>query len=196
MRKVCSMTILSNADIESSRPGKSAASFVRVLETERLALRWVQKSDAAFILRLVNEPSWIEQIGDEGVRSLRKAERYIQSGVMEQYRRHGFGLYLVETKQDTQPIGICGITKHELLEDADLGFAFLPKFWGKGYAFESAAAVMSFAKARFGLSRIVAMTSGANPTSVNVLVKLGFSLERLTQTAIIGEELEFYGTAL
>ena len=47
---------------------------MKILETDRLVLRQLQASDAAFILRLVNEPSWLRYIGDKGVRTLEDAE--------------------------------------------------------------------------------------------------------------------------
>jgi RimJ/RimL family protein N-acetyltransferase len=152
---------------------------MKILETARLALRRLSIEDAAFILELVNEPSWLQFIGDRGVRTLEDARDYILKGPVEMYGRLGFGLYLTELKVDRVPIGICGLIKREHLEDVDIGFAFLPRFWGNGYAHESASAVMAHGKTALGLDRIVAITSPDNHGSIKLLEKLGFDFERM-----------------
>src|SRR5258707_6327278 len=102
--------------------------------------------DAEFIFELVNQPAFIRNIGDKGVRTLDDARNYILNGPVASYGRFGFGLYLIQQKESGFPIGICGLLKRETLKDVDLGFAFLPQFWRKGYAFESATAVMAYGR--------------------------------------------------
>lgn len=103
-----------------------------MIQTERLILRQLTPADAPFILQLLNEPSWLQFIGDRGVRTLAEAEQYIINGPIAMYVEYGFGLYVVEQKENPQPMGLCGLIKRPLLEDVDIGFAFLPAFWGKG----------------------------------------------------------------
>jgi RimJ/RimL family protein N-acetyltransferase len=152
---------------------------MKVLETERLILRRLRAEDAGFILQLVNEPSWLRYIGDRGVRTLEDARRYILKGPVEMYERLGFGLYLVELKQDAVPIGMCGLLKRDTLKDVDIGFAFFPGFWGKGYAHEAAAAVLQYGRGVLGLKRIVAITSPDNHSSIRLLEKLGLKFEQM-----------------
>lgn len=166
-----------------------------VLRTARLALRHLDTGDAPFILRLLNEPSWLQHIGDRGVRTLVDAEQYIASGPREMYRRRGFGLYQVRLVSSDQPIGMCGLLKRDALEDVDLGFAFFPEFWGHGYAREAAAAVMAEGRDVYGLARIVAIVSPANGASRRLLEKLGFGLERAVRLEAGAEELLLYGAA-
>jgi len=168
------------------------ASYVNVLETERLLLRWLRTDDAAFILELVNEPSWLRHIGDKGVRTLEDARSYIEKGPVAMYRRLGFGLYLVKLKASGQPAGICGLIQRNSLEDVDIGFAFLPRFWGQGYAIESASAVLSYGRRSLGLTRIVAITSQDNHVSAKLLAKLGFHFERLARLSADSEEVKVY----
>ena len=168
---------------------------MHVLETERLVLRQLDERDAAFILQLVNEPSWLQYIGDRGVRTLQDAERYIRDGPVAMYARLGFGLWLVALKETLEPIGICGLIKRDALPDVDLGFALLPRFWGKGYALESASATVAYGKARLGLSRVVAVTTKSNHASGRLLEKLGFRFERLVRLAADGEELKLYAAS-
>lgn len=169
---------------------------MNVLETDRLVLRRLSIEDAAFILQLLNEPSFLRFIGDKGVRTLDDARQYILDGPMASYERFGFGLYLTLLKQNDVPIGICGLLKRETLKDVDLGFAFLPQFWRKGYAFESAAAVMAYGRTTLGLKRIVAITSPENDSSIKVLEKLGFGFEEMVRLSEDGPEVKLFGADL
>jgi RimJ/RimL family protein N-acetyltransferase len=168
---------------------------LNVAETERLRVRWLNAGDSAFILELVNEPSWIRFIGDKGVKTPKDALRYIENGPVAMYKRTGFGLYMVELRDIGEPIGICGLIKREGLKDVDLGFAFLPRFWHNGYAFESASAVMSYGRNVLGLRRIVAILSQDNHRSSKLLEILGFCFESTVKLQPDDEELKLYAIA-
>ena len=168
---------------------------MEVAQTERLLLRWLDPGDSAFILELVNDPSWMRYIGDKGVKTIQDAKRYIENGPVEMYQRLGFGLYMVELKENGAPIGICGLIKRDALPDVNLGFAFLPRFWGNGYAFESASAVMSYGRGALGLSRIVAILSQDNDRSAKLLEKLGFRFDGTVSLQPGGDQLMLYAAA-
>lgn len=154
---------------------------MKVLETERLALRWLTADDAPFILELLNDPAWLRFIGDRGVRTAEQARKYLLNGPIAMVERLGFGLYLTERKSDGVPMGICGLIKRDGLDDIDIGFAFLPQYCGNGYAFEAASAVMVYGKTTFALRRIVGITSSDNPGSIRLLEKLSLKYERMVQ---------------
>jgi RimJ/RimL family protein N-acetyltransferase len=166
-----------------------------VAETERLLVRWLNAGDSAFILELVNDPSWIRFIGEKGVKTPQDALRYIEDGPVAMYKRTGFGLYMVELRESGEPIGICGLIKREGLKDVDLGFAFLPRFWRNGYAFESASAVMRYGRKVLRLGRIVAILSQDNHRSSKLLEKLGFCFESTVKLRPDDEELKLYAIA-
>ena len=163
-----------------------------VLETERLILRRLTVDDAAFIMRLLNEPSFLQHIGDRGVRTQADASQYILTGPIASYDRFSFGLFLVELKDGHAPIGICGLLKRDALDDVDVGFAFVPESWSKGYAFESAFAVLAYGRDVHHLKRIVAITSQENVASINLLVKLGFYFDRMVLMPGDTEELRLF----
>ena len=165
---------------------------MNVIETNRLILRLLCIEDAEFIFELVNEPSWLQFIGDKGVRTLEDARDYILQGPFEMYDRLGFGLYLTALKEGDVPIGICGLIKRETLKDADIGFAFLPGFWGNGYAHEAAAAVMAHGKNVLGLKRIVAITSPDNHSSTKLLEKTGLKFERMIRLSADATEVMLF----
>jgi RimJ/RimL family protein N-acetyltransferase len=163
-----------------------------VIETERLRLRQLAPGDAAFILRLLNEPSFIENIGDKAVRTIEDATSYILTGPVASYERFGFGLYVVEAKETGVAVGMCGLSKRDALEEVDIGYAFLPEFWSKGYGLESASAVMAYAREGLGLKRIVAITSLDNQSSIRLLEKIGFRFERLIRLSDDDEEIKLF----
>lgn len=150
-----------------------------VLETERLLLRPSTTDDAPFVLTLLNEPSFLRFIGDKKVRNLEDARQYLLNGPIASYERHGFGLLLVELKDSNIPAGMCGLLKREELPDPDIGFAFIPDYWGKGFAFEAATAVMNDARERLKLNRILALVDPANDASIKLLERLGLSFQRI-----------------
>jgi len=148
-----------------------------VAETERLLVRWFEPDDAGFILELVNEPSWIRFIGDKNVRDVEGARAYLERGPIDSYRKRGFGLNLVALRASGAPIGMCGLIKRDSLPDVDIGFAFVPEHWGKGYAFEAASAVLERAKDVHAMRRVVAIASPGNRRSIDLLGRLGMAFE-------------------
>ena len=149
-----------------------------VLQTERLYLRQQQVADAPFILQLVNDSDWIRYIGDRGLRTVEAAEAHIRDGAMAMYTRHGFGLYLVETKVAQVPIGICGLVRRDFLDEVDLGFALMPQYRGKGYAYEAAQATIDYARSEIGLERLLAIVLPDNVASIRLLERLGYQFDQ------------------
>ena len=169
---------------------------MRVIETERLILRPLTEADAEFMLELLNDPSFVRNIGDRKIRSLDGAIVYIKNGPIASYIKHGFGLCLVVLKETGESIGICGLIKRDTLHDVDIGYAFLPRYWSKGYAMESALAVKDFARDDVGLKRLVAITDPQNAGSIRVLKKIGMTFEKMVKLAEDDIELKLFSVAL
>ena len=148
---------------------------VMVLETERLFLRHLTPDDDVFILELLNEPGFLENIGDRKVRTLEDARRYVADGPAASYALHGFGLWWVGLKATAAPVGICGLIKRDVLDHPDIGYAFLARFSGQGFASEAGAAVLAYGRKALGLTRIVAITKPDNHGSIRVLEKIGLT---------------------
>jgi ribosomal-protein-alanine N-acetyltransferase len=161
-----------------------------------MVLRAMSFEDAAFILELLNEPSFIQNIGDRKVRSLEDARSYIRNGPMASYERHGFGLYLMEMKATHEPMGMCGLIKRDTLEDVDIGYALLPRFWSQGYAVEAAQAMKDYARDVIGLKRLVAITDPANQSSIRVLEKIGFRFVKMVRLSADDIELKLFAAEL
>lgn len=167
---------------------------MNVLETERLRLRWLTADDAPFILELLNDPDWLRHIGDRGVRNLDDARTYISEGPVAMYHEHGCGLYAVDRKVSGATVGLCGVLCRETLDDPDIGFAFLPGHRGRGYAYESALAVLGYARSVLGMRRIVAVVSPHNDASVKLLKRLGLRFERTVRLDDGKEPLQLFAT--
>jgi RimJ/RimL family protein N-acetyltransferase len=163
-----------------------------VLVTERLRLRRLTPGDAAFLVELLNDPAFVANIGDRGVRTAADAAAYVENGPGASYARNGFGLYLVAVAATDMPVGLCGLVKRDTLPDVDIGFAFLPAFRSQGYALEAARAVVAEARERVGLSRLVAIAKPGNEPSARLLLKLGMRLDGRIRLSHEAEELELY----
>ncbi|PKI15949.1 GNAT family N-acetyltransferase [Colwellia sp. 12G3] len=146
-------------------------------ETKRLTIRHFNLNDAEFIVRLLNEESFIRYIADKNVRTRTDAINYLTNGPISSYQHYECGLSLVLLKGTETPIGMCGLLKREELDVPDLGFAFLPEFWGKGYANEAACSVLKEGLAVNSLNTILAVTLPDNVGSNSLLKKVGFSLQ-------------------
>jgi RimJ/RimL family protein N-acetyltransferase len=165
-------------------------------ETPRLTLRHLAEPDAPFILRLLNEPSFLRFIGDKGVRTLEDAAAYIRTGPVASYQTHGFGLYLVTLRETGASIGICGLVTRDWLEHPDIGFSLLPAYWSRGYAREAASAVLDQARDLLGVKRVLAITSLDNHDSIQLLKKLGFTYSATVHRPVENEQLNLFALDL
>jgi len=166
---------------------------MNVLATERLILRRVTTDDAEVILELLNEPAFIRYVADREVRTTAQAAEFIVAKMLPSYVEFGFGFYLVELKESRVPVGICGLIKRDTLDDVDLGFSILHRFWRNGYAYEAAHAVMDYGKSVLGLPRIVAVTARDNESSTKLLEKLGLRFEKMIHLPGYGAESKLFG---
>jgi ribosomal-protein-alanine N-acetyltransferase len=167
-----------------------------VLVTPRLSLRKVNPGDAGLILELMNEPAYIENIGDRGIRTVPDAARYIDEKYTVNYEKHGYGLCLVELREGSVPIGICGLVRRPALDHPDVGFAYLQRFWSKGYATEAADATLAFARDTLALPYLYGVVSPKNERSIRILVHLGLRYLRPIQFPGSSSEGHVYGMEL
>lgn len=152
-----------------------------ILKTGRLVLTEFTIKDASFFFELVNDPAWIQFIGDRNVKTIQDAEKYLRNKIIPSYHKNSFGFYLVSTKKDNTSIGMSGLINRDGLEHIDVGYAFLPKYWGKGYAFEATKAVLDYAKDVLNINPIVAITDIDNIKSIQLLERLGLQFDKIIQ---------------
>ena len=148
-----------------------------ILRTERIIIRELTFDDSPFIVKLLNSPGWLRYIGDRGVGTIEEAKVYLKNGPLLSYERNGFGLYLIGLLETGDPIGMCGILKRDSLKHPDLGFAFLPEYMGKGFAYEAANAVVLYAKEQLRIKTLLAITMPENAASIKLLEKVGMKYD-------------------
>ena len=156
------------------------------LRTARLVLDLLKDDDAAFILELVNTEGWLHFIGDRGVRTSVEATAYIRR-LMESPQ---LTYWVAREQKSGQPVGIVTLIKRPYLEHFDIGFAFLPEYQGKAYAYEAVSAVLKNLQQDPQYQKILATTVPGNMRSVKLLEKLGFRFEK--EIAVEGTTLKVF----
>ncbi len=141
---------------------------------------------------MLNDPDFMTHIGDRGVREHAHATDYLVNGPLAMYARHGVGLLAVESKERGQIVGMCGLLRRDTLDAPDGGYSILPRFRGRGYAFEAAEASLAFGRDELGSKRIVAIVAAANTSSIRVVGKLGMCFERTIVLPNDASELHLY----
>lgn len=163
-----------------------------MFETERLTVRRIELDDAPFMLAMLNDPGFLGNIGDRGVRTLDEAVAYIHGRVFASYEAHGFGMFRVALKGSDEPVGMVGLVRRDGLDGPDLGFAFLEGHTGKGYGQEASEALIAWARRELNIGPLLAITAPHNVASAALLLKLGFREEgRVTLPAHGGESRLF-----
>jgi ribosomal-protein-alanine N-acetyltransferase len=154
-------------------PVDAGGTIVSVLETDRLVLREFEPDDAAFVVRLLNDPGWLRFIGDRQVRDEAAARDWIERRLVTAYREHGFGLWAMQRRADAALAGMCGLVRRDGLPEIDLGYALLPAFRGQGLVREAGSACLAHAARALGKRRVLAITDPDNERSIRVLAALG-----------------------
>ncbi len=166
------------------------------LETDRLILRRVTLDDADLLLAVWNDPAFIRNVGDRGVRTIAEAEEAMRAGALKLYADHGFGPYAMVRKSDGVRMGICGLFKRDNLEHPDIGFGVLPEFCGQGYAGEASFAVLAHARDDLHLEELTAIVSPDNAPSVGLIKKLGLEFVEMITMPGDDEAICLYSKAL
>nr|WP_277601501.1 GNAT family N-acetyltransferase [Thalassotalea sp. G2M2-11] len=141
-------------------------------------LRLLTHNDAQMILALLNEPAFLTNIGDKGVRNLSNAINYIDSGPLAMQSTLGYSLYCCVRKDNDQAIGLSGLIKRDGIMHPELGFAFLTQYCKQGFGYESSVAVLKHAHEQLGITHLQAICHPNNKASIGLLTKLGFSYQQ------------------
>jgi len=168
----------------------------RMLETERLQLRWLTLDDADLMLAIWNDPAFIRHVGDRGIRTIEEARTGMANGVMQLYDKYGYGPYRMALKDDDTAIGICGLFRRDNLDEPDIGYGVLPEYCGQGYAYEASRVIMEYTRSNLALTRVIAIISPDNEPSIGLIRKLGLRFERMHQMHEDEDEVCIYGVQL
>ncbi len=167
-----------------------------LLETERLRLRPVTMDDAGLMLAVWNDPAFIQNVADRGIRTAEQARDAIAAGAAKLFADYGYGPYCLSLKSNGKLIGICGLFRRDHLDDPDIGFSLLPDYRSQGYAGEAAIEVVRYARDNLGIGRLTAIVSPNNAPSIGLIEKLGLRFERAVTMPGDDEEISLYSVAL
>ena len=140
-------------------------------------MRMFGHGDADFLLELLNSPGFVRHIGDRKVRTSQEAKDYIDQRILRAFDNDHAGMWLVELKENGEAIGTCGLVDRDEVEGLDLGFAFLPAHYRKGYAFEASKKVIEELQKDEVVKEVAAIVNNDNIASISLLEKLGFSYQ-------------------
>lgn len=156
------------------------------LKSTRLQLHPLSTSDTAFIFELVNTPDWLKFIGNRNIISLGNALGYIQRILDNPSNIY----WVVKLNESLESIGVITLIKRDYLEHPDIGFAFLPKYYGKGYAHEAAREVLWQLINQKSITQLFATTLITNDASIRLLKKLGLLYNK--EIRVENETLQLY----
>lgn len=147
--------------------------MTKILETPRLYLREMTPEDAEHAYILNSDPEVLRYTGDDPFESVEEACEFLVN--YESYKRYGLGRWGVILKETGEYLGWCGLKYTPELDEFDIGYRFMKKFWGFGYATEAAAACLELGFNQLGIKTIVGRAMPENDASVRVLEKIGLT---------------------
>lgn len=166
------------------------------LQTEHLKMRRLNLDDAGLMLAIWNDPGFIRNVADRGIRTVEQAQEAMEKGAMHLYETYGYGPYRVALRDCDTAIGLCGLFRRDSLDDPDIGYAILPDHRGKGIAYEASAAVIEHARSDLALKRLIALISPNNSASIGLIRKLGLEFERMHRMPDDDDEVCIYAMQL
>lgn len=146
-----------------------------VLETERCLLREMDPADGVTMYELNSDPLVIRYTGDPPFENAEAATEFLRR--YDAYRKFGMGRWAVVKKDDQQILGWCGLKFLADEDEVDLGYRFFRKYWGQGYATETALACIKYGFENLHLNRIIGRAAVENIASVRVLEKCGLKFD-------------------
>jgi RimJ/RimL family protein N-acetyltransferase len=169
----------------------------KIIDTGRLILRRFTLDDLPAFYELCSQPEIIRYAQSTPLASLEEARAFMHAAPFHDYATYGYGRFACVWKESGEVIGFSGVKYVPEIGDTELGYRFLPEFWGLGLATEAGRASIEFARADLGLGRLVAMVHPDNVASANVLTKLGFAVEKqLRYSGLQGVDVNLFSIDL
>ncbi|MFO1395185.1 MAG: GNAT family N-acetyltransferase [Steroidobacteraceae bacterium] len=168
-----------------------------MIDTGRLRLRRFTEGDLEPFFALCSRPEIIRYAQARPLESLEQALEYMRTVPFRDYAEIGYGRFACEWKATGEVVGFSGIKYVPEIADNELGYRFLPEYWGLGLATEAGRASIGFARDVLGLQRLVALVHPDNVASARVVTKLGFAVERqLPYSGLPGVNIDLYARSL
>ncbi len=150
-----------------------------LIQTERLELRPVSNSDLEFKMEMETNPKVMAHIGSGEVRTPEQIADSLKRYLLMAQENPFLGQWVVIEKSTRKNIGTIGLrppATEKRMDGLEIGFAYIPESWGKGFASEAARGVIDYVHRHFPSKRILAMVAKENAASKKVLNKIGMKL--------------------
>lgn len=151
----------------------------KIAETERLIIREITLDDAESMLQLYSNPIVQKYTGDPLVESLSEIKNLIEEHKIKDYNNLGYGRWAVIMKSSNAFAGWSGLKYLPEFDKIDLGYRFLPEFWGKGIATEAGLAIIKYGFEELDLKQIIAIAFPENHASIRVMQKVGMTFDKI-----------------
>ncbi len=162
-----------------------------LIETERLLLREITLDDKEELFKLHSNPEVQKYTGEPVVESIEEIEKAIKTRISN-YEKYGFGRWATFLKNDMQFVGWAGLAYLPEFDEIDLGYRFLPQYWGKGIATEASHAILAYGFDELKLRRIIAIAMKENKASIKVMEKVGMQFEKMAPYEIGSDDAIWY----
>jgi [ribosomal protein S5]-alanine N-acetyltransferase len=151
--------------------------------TPRLFLRKFTLADVEDFYRLGSDPEIIRYTGDPGggFKSIEEAEAVLRSHPLADYKKHGYGRWASVDRGSGRVIGFAGLKYLEEHDEIDLGYRFIPEYWGQGLATEAARASLAYGFDELHLEQMIGLVFPENTASIRVLEKIGMERQGLSE---------------
>jgi [ribosomal protein S5]-alanine N-acetyltransferase len=165
-----------------------------IAETERLIIRPFTQEDVPSLFLLNSIPEILTYIPTEAFTDIAQAQAIFDEVLQQEYRERGYGRWAVHHKLDDKVIGFCGPKYLPEFDKVELGYRYLPEYWGKGIGYEAARATLDTFKPLHGIEEAIALILHGNLGSEAVAKKVGMSL--FAEDEYFGRKVHVYQTPL
>lgn len=144
------------------------------MQSKRLNIRMVEKTDEAFIYKLKSDPQTYRFVDMKPYRTLADAKKFIKSVLKDIDHKEAY-YWCLESLETRHCIGtICLWNFDDERRHAEIGYEILPEHYQKGYATEAVTQIIAFAESLEQLDSVIAITHEANIASIRMLERLNF----------------------
>ena len=162
--------------------------------SERLVFRPYNDDDFEFLMSLLSDPEVVRYIGNGKTRDRNGGKDFL-NWIYNTYEFcEDMGLMVLVNKEDNTLIGHAGLVPQTIdgNKEIEIGYWISRKYWGKGYATESAKALLKYGNKQFDRQRFIALIQPNNFSSQKVAIKLGMEIDK--KIILGGKDVNVYAT--
>jgi RimJ/RimL family protein N-acetyltransferase len=149
-----------------------------LIETERLLFRKITRDDKEVLFKLHSSLVVQKYTGEPVVESIKEIETAIRERI-NNYKKYGYGRWAIILKNGMQFVGWAGLAYLPEFDEIDLGYRFLPEYWGSGIATEASHAILTYGFDTLKLKKIIAIAMKEHTASIRVMQKVGMVFDKL-----------------